>query len=72
LFRVNHEPVLKPDLRKCETASSGVPERMVGDLGLAGQPREVELEPEISELGLAVPWPVAVSEGLDGRTELLK
>jgi hypothetical protein len=46
-----------------------VPKRMVGDLGVAGQPRDVE--PEISEPGFAVPWPVVVS-GLDGRTELLK
>uniref|UniRef100_A0A453BP69 L-ascorbate oxidase-like protein n=2 Tax=Aegilops tauschii subsp. strangulata TaxID=200361 RepID=A0A453BP69_AEGTS len=48
----------------------GVSERMVGDLGVAGQPRDVE--PEVGQLGPAVPRPAAVPEGVDGGAELLQ
>ena len=43
---------------------------MVGDPGVAGQPGDVE--PEVGDLGPAVPRPAALPQGLDAAAELLQ
>ncbi|RLM85803.1 homeobox protein rough sheath 1-like [Panicum miliaceum] len=48
----------------------GVPERLVGDPGVAGQPGDVQ--PEVSDLGPAAPRPAALPQGLDSAVELLQ
>lgn len=50
--------------------SSGLPEWMVGNLGVIGQPGDVE--PEVGELGPAIPRPAAVHESVDAAAELLQ
>ena len=50
--------------------ASGVPEWMVGDPGVAGQPGDVE--PEVGDLGPAVPRPAVLPQGLDAAAELLQ
>ena len=43
---------------------------MVGDPGVAGQPGDVE--PEVGDLGPAVPRPAALPQGVDAAAELLQ
>ena len=43
---------------------------MVGDPGVAGQPGDVE--PEVGDLGPAVPRPAVLPQGLDAAAELLQ
>lgn len=43
---------------------------MVGDPGVAGQPGDVE--PEVGDLGPAIPRPAALPQGVDAGAELLQ
>jgi len=49
---------------------SGVPKRVAGDPGVAGQPGDVE--PAVGDLGPAVPQQAALPQGVDAGAELLQ
>ena len=69
-FLRNQERTSTEQWQPIAMSASGVPERMVSDPGVAGQPGDVE--PAVGDLGPAVPRPAALPQGVDAGAELLQ